>query len=236
MYIHMKIAVVDDDKEFTDRIEGYLADYAKERAPLTYHCDVFREGASFLTAYKPYDLVLLDVEMPVMNGLETAKRLRKIDENVTLMFLTNMAQYAIRGYEVDALDYILKPVEYRDFCAKLDRVAMRIQRSEKKILFKTPNGLFCVYLSKVFYAEKSKNYILYHTPHGNFSERGSIAEHEEQLQNCGFVKISRGCYVNMRYIDKIEKQEVCVAGERLPVSRLEYKSFLDTYMRFVNES
>ena len=117
----MKIAIVDDEKKATGLIKKYIDQFTVE-----YHFEiqvsVFHNPQDFLEKYtKDYDLVFLDVEMAGINGIETAKELRRVDGNVVLMFITNMAQYAIHGYEVEAVDYVLKPLSYADFSMKLQK-------------------------------------------------------------------------------------------------------------------
>ncbi len=126
----LRIAIVEDDPEDQNRLQQMLrqfSDTCQEKCAVT----VFGGGAEFLGNYRPeYDLVLMDVEMPGMNGLDTARELRTLDASVILIFITNMAQYAIRGYEVDALDYVLKPVNYYSFELKMKKVRRILNERE----------------------------------------------------------------------------------------------------------
>ena len=107
-----KIAVVEDNDAMRAQLCGFIAQYAQESG---HQLDVtaFSDGAQLVEPYRPgFDIIFLDIEMPKLGGMPTAERIRRQDPDVVLVFVTNMAQYAIRGYEVDALDFVLKPVSY----------------------------------------------------------------------------------------------------------------------------
>ena len=123
-----KIAVVEDNDAMRAQLCGFIAQYAQESG---HQLDVtaFSDGAQLVEPYRPgFDIIFLDIEMPKLGGMPTAERIRRQDPDVVLVFVTNMAQYAIRGYEVDALDFVLKPVSYYQFSTKLERALQRIQR------------------------------------------------------------------------------------------------------------
>jgi len=116
-----KIAVVEDNDAMRAQLCGFIAQYAQESG---HQLDVtaFSDGAQLVEPYRPgFDIIFLDIEMPKLGGMPTAERIRRQDPDVVLVFVTNMAQYAIRGYEVDALDFVLKPVSYYQFSTKLER-------------------------------------------------------------------------------------------------------------------
>ena len=97
----------------------------------------------FLEAYRPdFDLVFLDIELPLLNGIETARRLRELDSVVALVFITNMEQYAVNGYEVDALDFVVKPINYYRFSSMMRKALRIIARKEEKALpYPKANGI-----------------------------------------------------------------------------------------------
>lgn len=115
----LKIAVVEDQTEVRESLCQFIRQYAGEQG-LQAEVEPFADGAVIAEGYQPgYDIIFLDVEMPRLGGFGAAERIRAVDPDVVLVFVTNMAQYAIKGYEVDALDYVLKPVSYGAFCTKL---------------------------------------------------------------------------------------------------------------------
>ena len=130
----MKIAVVDDSPRDLQLIKGYVERYFKENGG-DYQVRTFENGLDFLDEEKlSFDIVFMDVEMPHLNGIETARNFRKRDKMAVLVFITNMAQYAIHGYEVDAIEYMVKPVEYYNFSDKMEKALRFVKRDQEKTL------------------------------------------------------------------------------------------------------
>lgn len=121
----MRIAIVDDDAKERSLLKDYAERYAEEKK-LDFGIVEFDSGLNFSADYaEPFDIILLDIEMPHLDGLKVAREIRKVDTAAVIIFITRMAQYAIKGYEVDALDFMLKPVTYFNLSAKLSR-AMKV--------------------------------------------------------------------------------------------------------------
>ena len=128
----MRVAVVDDERVMTDQIASYLSRFSQENG-IQLDAQLYEDPVAFLESYEQdMDLVLLDVEMPRMDGITLAKEIRKIDTHVMLMFITNMAQYALNGYEVEAVDYVIKPIGYQDFAMKMKKVLRYLGRHREK--------------------------------------------------------------------------------------------------------
>lgn len=230
----MKLAVVDDDKKMTDLLEGYIRRFEKENN-LSVQVSVFHNPNDFLSGYsRDYDLVLMDIEMPGLNGIETAKELRRMDGRVVLMFITNMAQYAINGYEVEAADYVIKPVSYPDFALKIQKAMRYIARNkDRKLVLNTTDGVVHLHISDICYIEVVRHYLVYHTVQGNYKVRGVMKEAEESLAEYHFVR-SNHCYlVNLKYVESISGNFVKVAGDELQISRNKKNEFLMEFTRYV---
>lgn len=230
----MKIALVDDDKQHLELLKSYIRRYETEEKKL-FIVSEFMNGLNFVEDYTGnIDVIFLDIEMPHMNGLDAAKKIRQIDTNVGIIFVTNMAQYAIKGYEVNAIDFIVKPVEYYIFADKLEKAMKSIQRNqEKHIIIETEEGVEKILLSQILYIEKDKNYLLYHTFRGKRRVRGTIKAVEEQLNREGFSQSIQGCLVNLRHITKIEKETVWLGDVSLPISRQKKKEFKESFMKYI---
>ena len=122
----LKIAVVEDQQEVRDELCRFIRQYAAENS-LQVEVVPIEDGAVIAEHYEPgYDIIFMDVEMLGLDGFGAAEKIRAVDADAVLVFVTNMAQYAIKGYEVDALDYVLKPVNYYQFCTKLSRAVQRV--------------------------------------------------------------------------------------------------------------
>jgi DNA-binding LytR/AlgR family response regulator len=230
----MKIAIVDDVERETALLEQYVNRYADENQ-LTVTSMVFQNPMEFLNRYaSDYDLVLLDVEMPGMNGIEVAKDIRRMDGRVVIMFITNMAQYAINGYEVNALDYVLKPVTYADFVLKMKKAERYIQRNEDyRLTLEMPDGIVTLYISDLIYVEVERHYLIYNTVHGKYRARGSMKAIEEKLLLHRFLKCNRCYLVNLKYVEAVNGQDLRVGGEELPISRNKKNEVLQAFARYV---
>ena len=117
----IRIAVVEDERESLDTVLNCLKRFEEEEG-IGFVTTVFCDGLDFISGYRPlYDIVFMDIEMPMLNGMSTAKKLRKVDSSVALVFITRLRQYALLGYEVDAVGYLLKPLEYASFRRQIEK-------------------------------------------------------------------------------------------------------------------
>lgn len=117
----IKIAIVEDEQLYAKQLHEYLRKYEKENGEAI-EVTIYSDGDQIVEKYQSqYDIILMDIEMKFMDGMSAAEEIRKIDTEVVIIFITNMTQYAIRGYAVDALDYVLKPVSYFALSQRLNR-------------------------------------------------------------------------------------------------------------------
>ena len=222
-----RIAVVDDDREFSAKLREYLEQYAKENDE-TFEIEVFYGGAEILKDYTPrYELILLDIEMPAVNGMEAAQKIREMDESVVLMFITNMAQYAIHGYSVGALDFVMKPISYYPFSMKIKRALKRVQKKEiPTILLTTSDGVKRLKVSQIYYVEIQGHMLHYYTEEGEFVMRGTLSSVEKTLPSSLFVKCNHWYLVNLMHVTEVRKNTTVVGNFELEVSRRNRAGFL----------
>lgn len=230
----MKVAIVDDEQVMTDQIEAFLRQFQSEsRMEIT--ARVFHDAVSFVEGYdNSYDLILFDVEMPGMNGIEAAKKIRVSDEKVRIMFITNMAQYAIHGYEVEAIDYVLKPIGYPDFALKMKKVLRYLHRdAERQLILDSSAGKVMVKVSDIIYIEVIRHYLNFYTTSGTYEVRGVMKEQEQKLKDMHFARCSQSFLVNLAHVKSIHGNVVCAGGVELPVSRNKKNEFIDAFTRYV---
>ena len=129
----INIAIVEDEAMYAKQLQEFLLQYQKENGEV-FNITVYSDGDQIVHKYKSqFDIILMDVEMKFMDGMSAAEEIRKVDTEVVIIFITNMAQYAIQGYEVDALDYILKPISYFAFSQRIQRAVGRMKKREERI-------------------------------------------------------------------------------------------------------
>ena len=155
----IRVAIVEDEETHADNIKKYLNKYSGERN-VEFSVDWFSDAINFISDYNAkYDIVFMDIEMPHMNGMDCAEKLRQLDNNVILIFVTNMVQYAVKGYEVDAMGYIVKPIAYVPFCVLMDKVVRRVaQTPDKEIHIKKDGYVKVIPVRNLMYVEVSDHY------------------------------------------------------------------------------
>ena len=229
-----KIAVVEDNDAMREQLCGFIAQYARESGR---QLDVtaFADGAEIVDPYRPgFDIIFLDIEMPTLGGMPTAERIRQVDPDVVLVFVTNMAQYAIRGYEVDALDFVLKPVNYYQFSTKLARALQRVQRRKGgQIALQTAGGVQLLNTEDIYWLETRDRMLHYHTSTGVWSVRSSLQNAEKQLTPFHFAKCNQCYLVNLRYVRAVQNDMVQVGEDRLEISRRQRAAFLAAVAAYV---
>lgn len=231
----MRIAIVDDDQPMRGVLRDYCERYSEEHAlPMT--LSEYASGDDLLAGYRrgDADLIFLDVEMPGTNGLDTARRLRRTDDAAALLFVTNMAQYAINGYEVDAVDYVLKPLSYYDFSLKFTKAMRSMQgRSDAIVTIESVDGLRTMAIGDIHYVEVFDHYLLFHTADGAYRARGSISVQAKELGEYGFSRIHKSFLVNLRHVSNLTGSSVTCAGTTLPVGRTYKGTLMQEYMAFL---
>ena len=224
----IRIAIVEDEEEYAKTIQRYCDRYSTEK-----HIDInfvwHINPVSFLEKYRgEYDVVFMDIAMPMMNGMDCARRLREQDDSVVLCFITSMAQYAIRGYEVNAFDFILKPVGYTEFSMKLDRILRFLnKRVEATILISSRNEVNNVAVRDLAYVEVYNHMLIYHTRSEQYEAYGKLSELESDERFKRFIRITPSHLVNCDQVSSITEDSITVSGAQLPVSRRRRKECLE---------
>ena len=231
----MRAAVVDDSVEDAGLIGRYLDKFASEHE-IEIEKAVFYASFDFLEEYQgEYDVIFLDIEMPGSNGLDVAREIRLSDEAVGIIFITSMAQYAINGYEVNAIDFMVKPVSYYNFSMKLEKAMRFVQsRSTFDLIVNSKDGIRRFSVTDILYIEKDRDDLVFHTKKEMFRERGSIKTIKEKLEGLPFEECTSGCLINLAYVRRVGKDIVILKGDiELPLSRRQKKKFSQEYISYV---
>lgn len=232
----MKIALVEDNELHRGQISQEVQTYFTERYEVC-ELHMFDNGSDLLDRYDAvggYDLVLLDIQLPGMDGISVARQIRERDERVLLVFITSMTSYAVQGYSVRALDYILKPINRFSFRNTLDHAREACQlRAEHYISVTTSEGLHRLDISQIYFIETEKHAVRLYYTRGSFHINDTLKSIEQMLKNAPFCRCNNCYLVNLAHVERVKKDEVVVAGHELAFSRLRYKPFMEALTKYM---
>lgn len=228
----MRIAVCDDEAEYCKQIQRMIE---KMYHSLDVIVDTYQTGHDLLRQFEKqnYDLIFLDIEMPGIDGISLARKLRKKREELRLVFLTSHVEYALKGYEVQALRYLTKPVQEDKLKEVLSYVTEQMQ-SQKSIWLKTSAGEEQVSISDILYLEAQDQNILIYTAEQSYTVRYNLRDFERELREYGFFRIHRGYLVSLGKISSVRKNEVTLdGGVLLPLSRAKEKPLKEALYQYI---
>lgn len=232
----LMLAIVDDDPRDAQTLREQ-AEHFFAGAGETVSIREYRDGVDFIRSTQEYDIVFLDIRMERLDGLETARLLRKINQDALIIFVTNMAQFAIRGYEVDAMDFIIKPSDQFSMDRVLGKALKRIQsRGGVSLLLKTPSGTVRLESGDIYYVEIYNHDLIYHAVQGDFKVRGQLSDVREKLERVHFIHCSRSYLVNLRYVSHIGADTLTVHGDRVPISKAHHREIERRFASYLGES
>lgn len=228
------IAIVDDNSIDADCVLSHLKKYEKENS-LQFHIDCFHSGLDFLSSYSNrFDIVFMDIDMPGMDGLQTADQLRNMDQFVALIFLTNMADYAIKGYQFHASAYLLKPLSYYCFAATmLDCMKYVKKQMHQTTLLLPSNGeLYRISSDDILYIDVQEHRLTYYLTELKISTWGSLKKVQAMLPDADFVRCNSCYLINLRHVRSVKKETVTVGPYQLTISQAKRKNFLERLNQF----
>ena len=221
------IAIVEDEddaaKQLLSYIDRYAATYSQQ-----YHAVRFHSAEDFLADYKAiYAVVFMDIQMAGINGMDAAEQLRRVDKTVSIIFISNLVQYAQKGYEVDAVSFLVKPVSYFDFSLKFRKALdIYVMNEERSITIKYQGGLCRISTDKLMYVEIITHRLYYHLIDGDLEVTGVLSEVERELREYGFLRCNKCYLVNPKFIVSVKGFDLQVGNRRLQISRPRRAAFL----------
>ncbi len=233
----MKIAICDDEIQFIDALCPLLEQWAKKHEiSLTLHR--FTNGDDLIAAHQDecMDLIILDMIMPLLSGMDTARELRNINQTVPIVFLTSSKEFAIDSYEVKALNYLIKPVDHVKLFHTLDDFLKSFTLAQTTFTARTTSGFCRIILTDVDYLEAQNKQVLVHWTNGRTTvirELFSKCEEVFSPEN-GFCRCHRSYIVNLRNIEQFSKTEITTSHSAvIPISRSNYTAFKEIYFNYM---
>lgn len=229
----VRFAIIDDEEYIRNQIRQLVEAYCEEKR-IPVDCICYKEAVTFLQEYRAsFDAVFMDIKMPGYNGLEAAEILRQTDKNVPLVFITNLKQYAIHGYSVDAMGFVVKPLIPYDFNVQMDKILQRAAAQQvNAVTIKTATGFQRLNIKDIFYIEVIKHKLIFHTVFGDINGWGTLVSVEEILPAQFFSRCNVCYLVNLHHVQSVDKDVVVVAGEPLKIARSRKKELLTDLARF----
>lgn len=233
----IKIAIVEDDINYSSQLTEYLGRYEADFGE-RFDISTYFDGDAIVEDYhSQFDIILMDVEMRFMDGMSAAEEIRRSDKEVVIIFITNMPQYAIRGYAVEALDYILKPVSYFAFSQRLSRAISRMKKREQRsVIIPVKGGTVRVEASSIQYIESQGHSIIYHTTGGDYVSSGTMKDSEEALRELHFFRGSKWYLINLQHVEGLDDDIAKLkGGKTVALSRGRKKEFMEALAQYWGE-
>ena len=235
MITQLKIAVCDDHSSQRAYLSNIVNTWAKKKNYLI-ELKQYEGSSPFLFDYeeeKDYDILLLDIEMPGINGIDIAKRVRQENTTVQIIFVTGYYEYFSDGFDVSALHYLIKPVDEARLCSVLDRAVGNLQYRQRAVLITDTEGTVKVPLADIFYAEAQNVHVIVYTNQGTYRMRMTLSNFAQQLDDT-FYKVHRSYIVGMKYIRKITRNEIVMTnGALIPISRGKYDEIHGALIKYL---
>lgn len=230
------IAIVDDNKDELQALKTCVNEYfASKEDTCVIH--PFSDGVEFVRSREQYNIVFFDIRMKEMDGLDAAHFLRIINKEAQIIFVTHMAQMAIRGYEVDATDFIIKPVDQFSVNRVLDKAIKRIDiLAVVPFALKTQEGIVNIVAKSIYFVEIYNHDLIYHTEEGDFKVRGKLRDVTEKLDDSQFFQCNRSYIVNMRHIKSVNNDFLVVNDVKIPISKSRQKEIEQRFVLYLGDS
>lgn len=232
----IRVGIVEDDARARKLLADYFATYQEQEGE-SFSIEMFSDGVDIVSRYQPrFDLLLLDIEMPQLDGMTAAKRIRAVDDAVVIVFVTNSPQHAISGYQVGALSYLLKPLPYFSFAQEIKRsIAMVHRRSEHDVVIPMGTTVRRFEARGIIYIESVRHRITIHTVEEPISFTGALKDIEAVVADYGFFRSNNSYLVNLEHVMGVDDQDAVMSdGTRLRISRPRRRAFLEALTNYID--
>ena len=225
----INICIVEDESDQADLLRNYIQTYGNKNNQ-QFNITHFSDGIDLVDEYRAqFDIILLDIQMKHLDGMVAAEKIRKVDADVVIIFITSTVRYAVQGYAVDALGYVLKPVPYLQFEQLFDKAISRVMTKKEKLYIRVSVDERQLKLDcdNIYYIESQRNNVCIHCADEDYITAGPLKKFEEMLSGHGFSKCHNAYIVNLSYVEGVRKEEVLLTnGIVLPISRARKKEFM----------
>lgn len=232
----IRIAIVDDNDGERSLLAEYIDRFfagGENEISVTY----YKDGMDIVSQYRSgFDIIFMDIEMKLLDGLKAAVEIRRLDSRVILLFVTRLAQYAVKGYEVDALGFMVKPVTYSHFELQMKKALKRLQteNEEECLWLSSGQNKRRIALRDLYYIEVARHELYFHTSDGVIKGYGALKDYAARLEESNFALCNQSYLVNLHYVTAVENGEVVVRGEHIIISRTCKKAFMKALSGYFN--
>ena len=229
----LKIAICEDNHEIVSALKGHLERYKAEKE-VEYEVQTFVKGSTFLAKEQKFDVVFMDVELQGESGIETAIALRKTNAQMPIVFISSTQNFAVKGCEADAVDFLTPPIGYYPFATMMDRVQLRLVKADTPhVAIMTKKGVQRISVDQIEYMEGGLNFVVYHLTDGDVRVHGSLNEEAKKVTENRFFRL-RGKLLNLSHVNKVWGSDVYVGKACFFLPKKRKAEFLTSLLAFMN--
>lgn len=230
------IAIIEDEEAMSNQLVSYFAKFGKDYNE-SFSFAIFNNAETFLKNYKKeYSVVLMDINLPGMNGMECVKKLREIDDTVLVVFVTNLSQFAVDGYEVKAFDFVVKPISYYNFSLKLKRALSHLSSlNNYELVISTKDKKYFININQLIYIEIRNHTIIYHLVNEEIKGSGTLKSLYTNLKKHHFAFCNQCYLVNLAFVKGIDDGFLLINNEKIRIASSRKKSFMQELTAYIGE-
>lgn len=229
----MRIAICDDETQIRELLKDKISRYCFTNN-IELSLETFENGEELLQGdFQTFDVLFLDMDMPGIDGLETAKEIRKENRDMLITFLTAYSEFVFESFKVDAFRYLVKPVPEQELTETLDAIREKLCAPEENLSFQFQNEMYSIRYSDIIYIEGMRDKLWIYCKDATYRWRGTLKNLNEMLQEKGFFQVHRSYIINMNKIQKYNSQTVVMESDyKVPISKYRLDAFKEEYIKY----